>query len=256
MSSGQQKHAVIPDEVERASWPVDGQAVANNIREEAQLPSVGERAETAEPPCRTCVHLQVAPRISSSIFFLDKSLLISLEGLCGGGGRRGGGEVENRTSYRSTLSVRLGASPRSRCPASVETKKDERCRARSGWVPRRDLEGPEVKISAPARGVHGGFGHSEKGRRRPLGSRPLSRPSPSQERREDTALCGATPRRSESDKPGSRRVHRSSRMQIPLRPNCLCYAQHARDTSTFAAVYSGERGGVKSLKRSTVSTAF
>lgn len=214
----QKKHAVIPDEVGQASWPFDGQTVPNSGRAKAQLWSVREREETAEPPCRSCVHLQVPPRISSSIFFLDKSLLISLEGLCGGGGGRGGGEVENRTSYRSTLSVRLGASPRSQPPASalVEKKKDERSKSRGGRAPAHDLEGSKVKPSAPACRVNGGFGDSEEQRRHPLGSLSLPRPSRFQEQQEDTTLRQTTPSRSKSDEPGSRSVHCSFRMQIPL----------------------------------------
>lgn len=218
MLRGQKKHAVIPDEVGRASWPVDGQTVPNNGRAKAQLWSVRQRKETAERPCHSCVHLQVPPRISSSIFFLDKSLLISLEGLCGSIGGRGGEEVENRTSYRSTLSVRLGASPRSQLPTSalVEKKKDERSKSRSGRAQPRDLKGPKVKSSAPACRVNGGFGDSEERHHYPLGSLSLPRPNHFQEQQEDTALRQTTPSRSESDEPGSHSVHRSFRMQIPL----------------------------------------
>lgn len=237
MLRGHKQHVVIPDEVGQASRPVDGQTVADNSRVKAQLWSVGERGEeTVEPPRRSFVHLQVPPRISSSIFFLDKSLLISLEGLCG---RRGGGEVENRASYRSTLSVRLGASPCSWKPAtaSAEKKKDERCRGRSGWAPLRDPKGPEVKSSAPARRVNGGFGDSEERRRRPLGSRSFSRPSPSKGHSEDTALCRTAPCRSESDKPGSRSVHLSSWMQIlPLL--CTTRSSHQHISSSFIAASS------------------
>lgn len=217
MLRGQKKHAVIPDEVGRASWPVDGRTMPSNSRAKAQLWSVREREETAEPPCRSCVHLQVPPRISSSIFFLDKSLLISLEGLCGGG-RGGGGEVENRTSYRSTLSVRLGASPCSRLTASalVEKKKDERSKSRSGRAPPRDLKSPKVKPTAPACRVNGGFGDSEERRRHPLGSLSLPTPSHFREQKEDAALRLSTPSSSKSREPGSRSVHRSFRMQIPL----------------------------------------
>lgn len=220
MFRGQKKHGVIPDEVGRASWLVDGQTVPNSGQAKAQLRSVRQREETAERACRSCVHLQVPPRISSSIFFLDKSLLISLEELCGdvGGRGGGGGEVENRTSYRSTLSVRLGASPRSQLPASalVEKKKDERSKGSSGRAPLRDLKGPKVKPSVPVCRVDGGFGDSEERRRHPLGSLSFPRPSHFQEQQEDTALRQTTPSRSQCDEPGSRSVHRSFRMQIPL----------------------------------------
>lgn len=207
MLRGQKNLAVIPDEVGRASWPADGQAVPYHG------PAWGdrEREETAEPPCRSSVHLQVPLRISSSVFFLDKSLLISLEGLGGGGG--GGGGVENRTSYRSTLSVRLGAATRSRLPAaaSEEEKKDERSRSRSrsGRAPLRGLQGPEVEPSAPVRRVNGRSGDSEEQRRRPLGSFSFPRPNPShcEEQQEDVALLHTTPSRSESDGTGSRSVH-------------------------------------------------
>lgn len=202
MLRGQKNLAVIPDEVGRASWPADGQAVPYHG------PAWGdrEREETAEPPCRSSVHLQVPLRISSSVFFLDKSLLISLEGLGGGGGG-----VENHTSYRSTLSVRLGAATRSRLPAaaSEEEKKDERSRSRSGRAPLRGLQGPEVEPSAPVRRVNGRSGDSEERRRCPLGSFSLPRPSPShcEEQQEDAALPHTTPFRSESDGTGSRSVH-------------------------------------------------
>ncbi|XP_075894511.1 uncharacterized protein LOC142896613 isoform X2 [Nelusetta ayraudi] len=203
MLRGQKNLAVIPDEVGRASWPADGQAVPDHGRAKAQLWGDREREETAEPPCRSSVHLQVPLRISSSVFFLDKSLLISLEGLGGGGG--GGGGVENRTSYRSTLSVRVGAAPRSRVPAtaSAEEKKDEcsRSRSRSGRAPLRGLQGLEVEPSTPVRRVDGRSGDSEERRRCPLGSFSLPRPSPwhCEEQQEDAALLHTTPSRSESD---------------------------------------------------------
>lgn len=210
MLRGQKNLAVIPDEVGRASWPADGQAVPDHGRAKAQLWGDREREETAEPPCRSSVHLQVPLRISSSVFFLDKSLLISLEGLGGGGG---GGGVENRASYRSTLSVRLGAAPRSRVPAtaSAEEKKDERSRSRSrsGRAPLRGLQGLEVEPSTPVRRVDGRSGDSEERRRCPLGSFSLPRPSPwhCEEQQEDAALLHTTPSGSESDGTGSRSVH-------------------------------------------------
>lgn len=236
MLRGQKQHAMIPDEVGRSSLPLDGQTLPENGRAKAQVSSVGEREKTAKLPCRSCVHLQVPPRISSSIFFLDKSLLISLEGLCGGGAGRGGEEVENRTSYRSTLSVRLSASPRGRLPAFVEKKKDERSKGRSGRAPTCDLKGPEVKPSAPACRVGGGFGDSEKRCLHPQRSLPLPGPHHFQEQQEDTDLRHQTPSRSESEDPGSRSVHYSFQMQIPPRAIGLCYARHAHDTSTLAAV--------------------
>lgn len=216
MLRGQKQHGVMPDKVGRASWPVDGQTVPNNDQAKAQPSSVREREKTAELPCRSCIHLQVPPRISSSIFFLDKSLLISLEGLGGGGGGRGGEEVENRTSYRSTLSVRLGSSPGSRLPAFVEKRKDERSKSKSGRAPPCDLKGPKVKPSAAACRVHSGFGDSEERCLHPLGSFSLPRPRHFQEQQEDTALSQTTPSRSESDDPGSCSVHYSFRMQMPL----------------------------------------
>lgn len=207
----------MPDEVGQASWPDDGQTVPNNDQAKAQLSSVREREKTAELPCRSCIHLQVPPRISSSIFFLDKSLLISLEGLGGGGGERGGEEVESRTSYRSTLSVRLGSSPGSRFPTFVEKKKDERSKSRSGRAPPRELKGPKVKPCAAACRVHGGFGDSEERCLHPPGSL-LSFPRPRhfQEQQEDTALRQTSACRSKSGDPGSCSVHYSFRMQTPL----------------------------------------
>lgn len=229
----QKNLAVIRDEVGRASWPADGQAVRDHGQEKAQLWGDGEREETAEPPCRSSIHLQVPLRINSSVFFLDKSLLISLGGLGSGGGGRGG--AENRTCYRSTLSVHLGASSRSRVPAatSAEEMNDEhsRSRGRSRRAPPRGLQDPEAEPSSLARWVIGGSGGSEERRCRPLGSSSLPKPSPShcEEQQEDTALSLTTSSRSESDGTGSRSVHHSFRMQKPLGPICLSHARHPHD---------------------------
>ncbi|XP_056291379.1 uncharacterized protein LOC130207023 isoform X2 [Pseudoliparis swirei] len=62
---------------------------------------------SSRPSYRSCVHLEVPLRSTSSVLFLDKSLYISLVEL---EGRR----AVQPTLYRSTLSVRFGVSSRRR----------------------------------------------------------------------------------------------------------------------------------------------
>lgn len=68
---------------------------------------------SSQPFFRSCVHLEVPLRSTSSVVFLDKSLSISLVEL---EGRR----ADQPILYRSTVSVRLGVS--SCCRSSTENK--------------------------------------------------------------------------------------------------------------------------------------
>ncbi|XP_037638826.1 (E2-independent) E3 ubiquitin-conjugating enzyme FATS-like [Sebastes umbrosus] len=108
---------VMPNEFGQAYSPADGLAVSDHGKRKAQLVqsscTEGDRKQdeiggsltnlSLQPSYRSCIHLEVPLRSTSSVVFLDKSLFISLVEL---EGRRTG----QPTLHRSTLSVRLGVS--------------------------------------------------------------------------------------------------------------------------------------------------
>lgn len=111
---------VISNEFKQVYSPGDGLAMRDQGKSRVQ--SVQHRLSYTEgngkqdaiggsfqPSYRSCIHLEVPLRASISVVFLDKSLLISLLEL---DGRRAG----QPTSYRSTLSFRLGVSSCHRFP--------------------------------------------------------------------------------------------------------------------------------------------
>lgn len=176
---------VIPDELRQACSPADGLAVRDQGQAKVQPPqhglsnSRGDRKQEGiggsfarrswEHSYRSCVHLQVPLRSSSSIVFLNKSLLISLEEVVGG-------RAEKHTFYRSTLSVRLGAPSHSRFstdykPASalegyrkpgvaLLDKSKDSCRSNRGLVD-CGLEGPKVEHTASTCRVKSRAGDSD-----------------------------------------------------------------------------------------------
>ncbi|XP_035519573.1 uncharacterized protein LOC118329474 [Morone saxatilis] len=108
---------VMPNEVRQAYSSADGLAVRDRGKRKEQLvqrrlsyTEVDRKWDviggsllnlSSQPSYRSCIHLEVPLRSTSSVVFLDKSLSISLVELEG----RSAGQP---TSYRSTLSVRLG----------------------------------------------------------------------------------------------------------------------------------------------------
>lgn len=129
---------VTPDEFRQAYSSADGLAVRDREKRKVQRVqhrlscTEGDRRQdviggslmnlSSQPSYRSCIHLEVPLRSTSSVVFLDKLLSFSLWELEG----RGAGQP---TLYRSTLSVRLG---RSSCRRSSTDNKpaktNEGCR--------------------------------------------------------------------------------------------------------------------------------
>ncbi|XP_028458499.1 uncharacterized protein LOC114571648 isoform X2 [Perca flavescens] len=120
---------VTPNEFRQAYSPADGLAMKDQGKRKVQLVQCrlsyteSDRKQeelggtltnlSSQPFFRSCVHLEVPLRSTSSVVFLDKSLSISLV------------ELEERRAgqpilYRSTMSVRLGVS--SCCRSSTDNK--------------------------------------------------------------------------------------------------------------------------------------
>lgn len=167
---------VIPNEFRQAYSPAGGLAVKDHGKRKVQLGqhrlnyTEGDRkqdeiggsfmARSSQPSYRSCIHLEVPLRSTSSVAFLDKSLLIPLVEL---DGRRAG----KPTSYRSTLSVHLGVSSCRRFPTDYKpTKIHEGYReprvamldhnkhnCRSSGLGQCNLEGVKVEHIAPTCGV-------------------------------------------------------------------------------------------------------
>lgn len=119
---------VMTNEFRQAYSPADGLAVKDrgkrNVLAQCRLSyKEGDRKQnlmggslmnlSSQPSYRSCIHLEVPLRSTSSFVFLDKSLSISLVEL---EGRRAG----QPSLHRSTLSVRLGVS--SCCRSSTDNK--------------------------------------------------------------------------------------------------------------------------------------
>jgi len=100
-----------PNEFRQARSPADGLAARHRGKRTEALEQSERGASltnlSSRPSYRSCVHLEVPLRSTSSVLFLDKSLYISLVEL---EGRR----AVQPTLYRSTLSVRFGVSSRRR----------------------------------------------------------------------------------------------------------------------------------------------
>lgn len=115
----------------------------------------------------SCVHIEVPLMFNSSTLFLDKSLLISIT------------ELEDRTVgkpalFRSTLSIRLGASPR------IQPTKRGQGRAGQAASPGHQSRGCAVQQTVPACYVTGGTADSDPHRHgNPLGLLSFRRPEPS-----------------------------------------------------------------------------
>ncbi|KAI3363307.1 hypothetical protein L3Q82_011926, partial [Scortum barcoo] len=120
---------VMTNEFRQACSPADGLALRDGGKRKVQLAQCrlshkeGDRKQdliggslmnlSSQPSYRSCIHLEVPLRSSSSFVFLDKSLSISLVEL-------GGSRAGQPSLHRSTLSVRLGIS--SCCRSSTDNK--------------------------------------------------------------------------------------------------------------------------------------
>ncbi|XP_044070717.1 uncharacterized protein LOC122884635 isoform X2 [Siniperca chuatsi] len=144
---------VTPNEFRQAYSPADGLAVSDRGKRIAQLEQCrlsyteANRKQaviggslmnlSSQPSYRSCIHLEVPLRTTSSVVFLVKSLSISFV-------EPEGRRVGQSTLYRSTLSVRLGVSSchRSSTDKPAKTNKGYR-RPRAATLGRNKRNGRE-----------------------------------------------------------------------------------------------------------------
>ncbi|XP_039639075.1 uncharacterized protein LOC120547621 [Perca fluviatilis] len=158
---------VTPNEFRQAYSPADGLAMKDQGKRKVQLVQCrlsyteSDRKQeelggtltnlSSQPFFRSCVHVELPLRSTSSVVFLDKSLSISLV------------ELEERRAgqpilYRSTVSVRLGVS--SCCRSSTDNKP---AKSNSGYMsPRAAMLGQNKR-----NGRESGLGHCRSPQSKP-----------------------------------------------------------------------------------------
>lgn len=165
---------MMPHEFRHTYSPADGKALRDSGRSKVKLGRCGLRDRKQDMICRSamnlssyksCIHIEVPLRSTTSFVFLDKSLSISLMDL-------EGRQADQPTLYRSTLFIHLGVSFIHRCSTENQPKKTNKgCRThRAADLGHGRRSPPEhrsckVELIRPTCGING-KGH-DSGRQEP-----------------------------------------------------------------------------------------